>query len=43
VIRARDGVRDEIDCVSGRDRVVADARDRVKSCERVRRSRRPNR
>jgi hypothetical protein len=36
VIRARDGSRDEIDCGSGRDRVVADRNDRFKSCERVR-------
>jgi hypothetical protein len=38
VIRARDGQRDEVTCGSGRDRVIADKRDRVRrSCERVRR------
>ncbi len=36
-IRARDRRRDRIDCGRGRDLVVADRRDRVRRCERVRR------
>lgn len=36
-INAADGARDTIDCGKGRDRVVADRRDRLKACERVRR------
>ncbi|RKQ92852.1 hemolysin type calcium-binding protein [Solirubrobacter pauli] len=39
VIYARDGERDVIDCGSGRDRVIADAVDSVKHCERVQRKR----
>lgn len=34
-IAAADGSRDTIDCGKGRDRVVADRRDRLKGCERV--------
>lgn len=35
-ISARDGIRDTINCGSGRDRVTADRRDRVsRNCERV--------
>jgi hypothetical protein len=37
-IRARDNVRDRVKCGPGRDRVVADRRDKVaRSCDRVRR------
>jgi Ca2+-binding RTX toxin-like protein len=39
VIRARDGTRDAVDCGPGNDRVRADARDSLRSCERVRRPR----
>jgi Ca2+-binding RTX toxin-like protein len=39
VIRARDGVKDVIDCGSGRDTVYVDRHDRVATnCERVHRS-----
>ena len=37
LIRARDGVRDVIDCGAGRDIAVVDRRDRVKNCEVIRR------
>lgn len=36
-IRARDRARDTVICGKGRDTVVADARDRLRGCERVRR------
>jgi Ca2+-binding RTX toxin-like protein len=36
-LKAKDGVRDRIDCGKGRDTVKADKRDRLRSCERVRR------
>jgi Ca2+-binding RTX toxin-like protein len=36
-IRARNGVRDRIDCGAGRDIATVDRHDRVKGCERVRR------
>ncbi len=37
-ITSRDSLRDRVDCGSGRDTVIADARDRVaRNCERVRR------
>jgi Ca2+-binding RTX toxin-like protein len=40
VLRARDGVRSEgVSCGPGRDRAVADRRDRTRSCERPRRRR----
>ena len=35
VIYSRDGVRDTIDCGTGRDTVVADTVDRVTNCEKV--------
>lgn len=37
-IDTRDGQRDKIDCGSGRDTIRADRKDRVRRCERVRRS-----
>jgi hypothetical protein len=36
-IRAADGHRDRVECGSGRDRVTADAQDRLRGCEVVRR------
>jgi Ca2+-binding RTX toxin-like protein len=36
-LNAKDRVRDRIDCGKGRDTVKADKRDRLRSCERVRR------
>jgi hypothetical protein len=36
LVHARDGVRDEVSCGPGRDRVLADRRDRIaRDCERV--------
>ena len=35
VIRVRDGVRDVVDCGSGRDNVAADRRDVLRNCERT--------
>ena len=40
VINAVDGARDTVLCGKGRDRVRADARDKLKGCEQVRRGRR---
>ena len=37
LIRAADGTRDVVRCGRGRDRAIVDRRDRVRSCERVRR------
>lgn len=34
LVEARDGLRDEVDCGAGRDRVDADERDRLRDCER---------
>jgi len=36
-IHSRDGARDRVDCGKGRDRVVADRKDRLRACERVKR------
>ena len=36
-ISARDGERDVVDCGAGKDRVVADKKDKLKRCEKVRR------
>lgn len=40
-ILARNGVRDLIDCGSGRDTARVDRHDRVRACESVSRPRRP--
>jgi hypothetical protein len=37
-LRARDGLRDVVDCGPGRDTAIVDRTDRVSGCERVRRS-----
>jgi Ca2+-binding RTX toxin-like protein len=37
LVEVRDGGRDDVDCGSGRDLAVADERDRLRNCERVRR------
>jgi hypothetical protein len=36
-VNSRDGRRERVNCGSGRDRVTADKRDRLRGCERVRR------
>ena len=36
-ITSRDGVRETVNCGSGRDSVLADRTDRLTGCERVRR------
>jgi hypothetical protein len=41
LIRARDGVRDRVDCGAGRDTAILDSRDVAIGCEVVRRPRRP--
>jgi hypothetical protein len=36
-ILAKDGTRESVDCGPGRDTVVADRKDRLRRCERVKR------
>jgi hypothetical protein len=36
-LRSRDGARDTVDCGKGKDKVIADKRDRLRGCERARR------
>jgi Ca2+-binding RTX toxin-like protein len=37
LVKARDGLRDRVDCGPGRDRALVDTFDRVRRCERVKR------